>query len=183
MQTGEQKILYFQYVLHKLYEVLNFSNSSNDLSVLKSLKLLFFITAAKSSNQDNESVVDTVFNNFSALPYGHVETDVYEQIKKLGGNLEYFSIDSSKVVFKGNNDFQIKINQLNQSYIAKIDESILYLQKNHPSLFSSQAFDLVELSHKWYSWQKNYKEAISKGFKSQKIPKEDIKSESKIFTL
>ena len=51
----------------------------NDLSVLKIMMLLFF-TVAASVKQDDEGLLK-VFNNFVAMPIGHIESDVWDIIK------------------------------------------------------------------------------------------------------
>lgn len=179
--TRGEKIKYFQYVLFKL---LDGSNKENDLSILKALKLLFFISAVKANKNDTDSLIDSVFNKFVAMPYGHVETDIYDEIKStIDGVFEYITITSEKTVLKSEADFQLLSKKLDSKYLSQIDQAIYYLKEHYGSLFSLKAFQLVELSHLWYSWRKNYNIALEKGQKSWPIEINDIKSESKIFTL
>src|SRR6218665_1686180 len=93
-----QKRLYFEYVLHKLLEWHHEKTGReepNDLGVLKSIKLLFFVSAAKTSIGNDNSLLDLVFDKFSAMPYGHVESEVYSEIVNKTGNLKYFEIDNN----------------------------------------------------------------------------------------
>ena len=176
---GEEKIKYFQYILFKL---LDGSNKDNDLSVLKALKLLFFISAVKANKNDSDSLIDSVFTQFYAMPYGHVETDIYKEIKDNSGELDFITINSDETTIKDQVDYQT-FSQLNPTHLSKINDSINFLKEHYGSLFNLKAFQLVELSHMWYSWRKNYNLALQDDKKSWLIPKEDIKSESKIFTL
>jgi hypothetical protein len=48
-------------------------------------------------------------------------------------------------------------------------------------LITMKPFDLVELSHDWYSWQVTYNRAKKLGKNSEKIDLELIKIEQKIY--
>ena len=77
------KTLAFEYLVYQLLDWYKeaFGNvEENDLSTLKVLKLLFFVTAISSKNED-ESLLESPFNKFYAMPLGHVEGDVYSDIK------------------------------------------------------------------------------------------------------
>lgn len=64
----------------------------NDLSVLKIMMLLFF-TVAASVKQDDEGLLK-VFNNFVAMPIGHIESDVWDIIKYKKGIIGQFRISN-----------------------------------------------------------------------------------------
>lgn len=179
------KILYFQYTIHKLlnwYKEVNGNEFNNDLSTLKSLKLLFFVTAARTAINDKDTLVDSVFNNYVAMPYGHVEDDIYNEIKLNNGVLDFFIITNQKTTRK-NREISELILKLDQNYISKINESVEYLSSNYKNLISFAPFDLVELSHLWYSWRKNYSLAIKEQTRKRDIPIDDIKIETKVFNL
>ena len=179
-----QKILYFQYTLHKLllwFKAANGNEAANDISILKSLKLLFFVSSAKSNKDDNDSLVDSVFTSFMAMPYGHVESDIYDAIKGNNGAFEYFTVTNSNTTRNGQ-PISGLTSQLEERYTAKIDESVDFL-KDNSNLILLSPFDLVELSHLWFSWRKNYTLAENEGKRSRDIPVADIKSETKIFNL
>lgn len=182
----EEKIPYFQYILHKLILWNNEVNrtTNNDITILKSLKLLFFISAAKTSIKEND-LLDEVFDSFWAMPYGHVESDVYDEVKRLKGDLGLFELSSNNCISKISSDTDIKslTSSLDLSKIKLIDDSIDTLKSYNRDIISYSAFELVELSHQWYSWRRNYRLAKEKGSHSQKIPSIDIKFESKIFKL
>lgn len=175
------KDLYFQYVLHKL---LNWypNELENDLSVLKALKLLFFVTAAKSSEDEPNSLVD-IFNNYYAMPLGHVESDIYTSIKGNSGRFEYYIIGGNKTEKVVGNSILDNLTGLNETYLRQIDSAVEYLRDNYSDLINLSPSDLVELSHLWYSWKKNYYTGLKLGRKSTEIPISDIKSEEKIFNL
>ena len=77
----------FETIVHKLrdwymeengIETIEDFNNINDFSILKLIKLHFFVTAIN-SNEDNSLINKFVF---FAMPYGPVETFIYSKIKK-----------------------------------------------------------------------------------------------------
>ena len=175
-----KKIEAFEYLLFKLDEwhtVQNKNGRQNDLSILKSLKLLFFISAVGTKKDSESTLLDEVFDNFVAMPYGHVEIDVYSSIKS--NLLRNASIDNSKTLILesfnvANVDIDVRI---------KIDTSIQNLKNINSGLINMNAFDLVELSHSWYSWKYFFAKAKKNSTLKEYIPSEIIKAEEKIYFL
>lgn len=66
----------------------------NDFSILKVMKLLFFVSGA-----DIENHLFDVFD-FQAWAYGHVEADIYDYYFAMRGDFGEFVIDRNKVTFK-----------------------------------------------------------------------------------
>ena len=179
--ANELKINAFEYVLYKLDEWYKEKNTSseehNDISILKALKLLFFISAVDSRKDSDETLLDVVFNNFVAMPYGHVESDVYSNIKNNSHN--NITIDNNKATIT-NLD---KILELKADVKTKIDNSIIKLKGINAELINMSAFELVELSHSWYSWKIYFAKAKRNNTNRESIPNEIIKSEEKIFFI
>lgn len=180
MAQEDVKRLAFEYVLHKLVEWYKIANASstetNDISVLKALKLLFFISAVDTTKDSNETLLDDVFQNFVAMPYGHVESEIYSIIKRRG--LQGMDIDNYKTVIK---DFNPEI--IDSNLRQRIDDSINKLKSINFNLIKYSSFNLVDLSHTWYSWQYFYNIALQSRSKSYPIDNCYIKSEEKIYTL
>lgn len=97
---SEQKIEAFEYFVLRLIQWWAEQNpdtefEENHLSVLKVLMLLFFTCSANHNEfpriEDKESMFD-VFDNFYAMPYGHIEKDVYEHIRANDGKFSFFTI-------------------------------------------------------------------------------------------
>lgn len=173
------KTQYFEYFLDKALEWYKTETSSeiNDISILKSLKLLFFVSAVN-AKPERAVLIDEVFTKFVAMPLGPVESEIHNEIKSRNGQLEYFNIDN----FSTRRNMQIKnFADLRNDYKNEIDNSFAFLQETHPKLITNNAFELVDLSHLWYSWNKTYQEATMKGFRSLAINHELIKNEDKIF--
>lgn len=147
-------------------------DSPNDLSKIKVLKLLFFVSAVD-ADSNNDGLLD-IFNNYCALPYGPVESDIYDTL----GNLGYFNVDTVGIVQKKEIDFIATLDDR-----LRIDSAVENLKRINPSLITLKPFDLVELSHKWSCWSIVYNFALDNGSYSHPIPVELIKAETKIFSL
>lgn len=174
------KTLAFEYFVHKLYEW--YKNAvgnvnDNDFSTLKVLKLLFFCSAIEAEEKSDTTLLDEPFDNFYAMPYGHVESDVYNSIRK--NELRYFSIDNTKTIQNESPNFR----ELQLNIREKIDSSFKKLIEENEDLFKMSPLELVELSHSWYSWKYYYSKAKQVGSFSAKIPKHIIKSEEKILFI
>jgi uncharacterized phage-associated protein len=173
------KLRAFEYTLLRLTQWYSEISplGDNDISILKSLKLLFFVSAVDTNVDSTETLLDEIFDNFAALPLGHVESDVYAGIKE--GGLLYVTIDNRTSRITNLEE----IEKLDIRYKKKIDDSVLKLKKLNDNLVMLSSFELVELSHKWYSWKKNILIAKNRGSSSQPIRVQEIKSEDKIYQL
>lgn len=168
----------FEYFVYKLIEwqkEVKKNDDPNDIGILKALKLLFFVSAVDTNKKTTHSLLDTTFSNFCALPFGHVESDVYNAIKNK--ELDNLDINNYTSVFKNKLVFEDKIiKQL-------IDSSIEKLKGYNENLITYSSFDLVELSHKWYSWKYFFSKAKKVGLFSTPIPIDFIKAEEKYYSL
>ncbi len=70
----------------------------NDLSVLKIMRILFLI-ASVDTNKDNDGLLD-IFDKWSAMPYGHIEKDVWQMIKGKKGIFKNFVISNKPLILK-----------------------------------------------------------------------------------
>lgn len=179
MVSNDLKIQGFEYLLFKLNEWHKTvtGEDSNDIGVLKSLKLLFFVSAVNSSVENDKSLIDNLFDNFVAMPYGHVESDVYNDLKNDShSNINITRYSSS---IKESFDKNLLTKELRDS----IDSSIEKLRQINNNLVACPTFDLVDLSHRWFSWKTYFKMAKENGLYSMAIPGSIIKNEEKFFIL
>lgn len=138
----------------------------NDLSKLKVLKLHFFATST-----DEDAL--RIFNSFHALPYGHVESDIYANLEKLN----HFDLTNTELIPK--DDYYLTLD--NDNSIGK--RMVENLRRENPEIIKYSAFDLVKLSHKWYSWKHNFSIALENSSKSKKINFLTILNENKYYKL
>lgn len=174
------KLLITKYILYKFsiwYEEIYGESDNNDLSILKSLKLVFLL-ATINSNKENENLLDMGFE-FAAMPYGPVEKDIYDCYKN--GLLEDL-IDKSGLKINNLRDI-ISNKSLNEEDKTVIDNNLALLKSYNYYLISKSASYLVDLTHKFTSWKKNYKLAVSAGKYSHDIPKIDIQQDLLHYSL
>lgn len=144
----------------------------NDLSKLKLNKLLFFVCA--NSFNDSDSLFG-IFDNFYAAPYGPIEIDIYDCIDN--SNIPSLSIDTRKTTVLG--DCPIITNNVK----CKIDDAISRLKAINYEIVFMRAFDLVEISHRWISWQIAFEEAKNKNILKEKMDVNLIRKDRNLFHL
>lgn len=177
----EDKILAFEYLVTELlrWKGNGIVSNDNDFSILKSLKLLFFVSAVGTNSESSDTLLDKAFGNFCAMTYGHVESDIYEEYKNKEGKFNNIIIDKHSTTVK---DQYFSYN-LTPQIKSKIDESITLLRDINKEIVHYKTFKLVDLSHEYFSWIYFYNKARKKNEFSEKIPIDIIKNESKYFYL
>lgn len=174
----EKKIQAFEFILFILIQLYEKNRRNNDLSILKTMKILFFISTAKVENKED---LLNIFDTYYALPYGPVEMDIYEAVKN---NRLYFFHVGDTTLSKNRTSISSKdFNLLDDELKESIIKSIELLIKENPSLLYLKAFDLVEISHKWFSWNYYFNLAKSKNQLKMRIPIDIIKEEPRFYHL
>lgn len=171
------KILAFDYVVNHIcswYQQEGGDLAHNDLSKLKITKLLFFICAA-SASQDQPGMLN-IFDNFVAMPYGHVESDMQDQMEQsLCYNITRNDLSFRNNLVGYNNTYNNQANEM------LIDQTIETIKSLNSKLVLYAPFTLVDLSHEWQSWKSVFSLAKRNGKFSMRIPNEMIMNEPKIF--
>lgn len=172
------KIVLFEYFLKKLVdwycdyysiELNDFNDHSfNNLSKLKVIKLHFFVCST------SEEALN-IFDDFHAMPYGHVESEVYNKLD----SLKFCYVSNSKLLITDIESFK-KVMHPDQKII---DTAVQRLRGINPQLISLEPFELVELSHKWFSWRYNFQKARNEGVYSRSINNDLIIREEKFYSL
>lgn len=147
----------------------------NDLTILKSLKLIFLLSIIR-KDQQSLNLLDHGFK-FNAMPYGPVESDIYsyhknnllDSISNIG--VEYEKLINVEYIFLTDEDKKL------------IDDNIDLLKIENYYLINNSASYLVDLTHLYSSWKKNFNEAKRSGSFSKEIPVEDIKNDYPYFTI
>lgn len=180
--TPTQKYMLFEYMIDGIIDWYNEVEQGvdiyNELNRLKLIKLNFFISAA--STEGKKEGLLAYFDDFRAMPFGHVESQIYDQVKSFSSeprkyHLGKFNIQEVTV----SSDYYSDI----ESYKPFIDDAIVLLRRKNENLVKYKSFDLVELSHEWASWRLVFNIAKSKGLNSMPIPKEIIINENKFYHL
>lgn len=174
IEPSKRKMILYILNHFKLWYQQQKANTDNDLSVLKTLKLIFFLSTIEIKGK---YLLDKGFQ-FAALPYGHVELQVYN----------YFaSEEGQKLINKRSLDFSTLPNIVDIDIDADdklfIDECIALLQTKNKELINYSPFELVELSHKYSSWIINFGIAQQQCTNRRDILMDEIKKEDKFYTL
>lgn len=175
----DEKIPYFEYFIKLLvdWHSEKAGTETNDLSTLKVLKLLFFASAVNTKANSEDTLLDTVFDKYYAMPYGHVESDIYSSIRN--NNFTNITVNNRNSTITPNSNIELPSPKLKKD----IDKAIESLKTSNPNIILASSFELVDLSHSWYSWQYYYNLAKKQGLNSIHIPVSEIKEEEKIFML
>ncbi|MDR6528272.1 putative phage-associated protein [Chryseobacterium rhizosphaerae] len=166
------KIQATKYILNKFadwYKDEGGSIENNDLSILKSLKLIFLLSTIDCEKDDN--LLDLYFNNFVAMPLGPVESNIYDEFK----TSDY--IDGNKLNIQ-------RLNTCDHIDNKKLlDNSINKLILKNSQLILMSASELVDLTHKYSSWILAYKEAKAMGRAMYNMSVDLIKKEEKFYFI
>ena len=147
-----------------------------DFTTLKVLKLLFFISCISSQFSKDKNLLN-IFNRFVAMPYGPVESDIYNKIQ--ADELKKYRLTTNECIIKDNS---ASLN-VDESTRHLIKQSITKLIAVNPNILSYSAFQLVDLSHKWSCWQICFKVAKDNNKSSIIMPINVIESSTKYYNL
>lgn len=141
--------VFFCHLMHDWYRS-ELSTNTNDLSVLKTMKLLFFVAAVKKS--DGTDLLD-IFDDFRAMPHGPVEMTIYPQIRHINATSSILINQGSMCIVKTRPsiDDQLK---------SKITASVDVLKSKNSKIVTYSAADLVDISRLWEAWRKSFYLAI-----------------------
>lgn len=145
----------------------------NDLSVLKVLKLLFFVAAFR--RNDGRDLLD-IFDNFQAMPYGPVEMDIYGNFMKINTQSPLKISRVSMLL-----DEKVKYPKENSVDNRMINDSINEIKSQYPKLITYDAFKLVDITHKWDSWTITRNFAALKGQNTWPMKKSIIRKDKQFF--
>lgn len=148
------------------------TGDSNDLSILKTLKLIFLLSTINTEGTSNMASLG--FTNYKAMPLGPVELDVYN----------FFKEQLAMAI----NVKQMNFEELPESSISAedkktIDLLISDLKAKNKNLILMSASYLVDLTHKYASWINSFNEAKKKGELINNISMDAIKYSEKFYYL
>ncbi|MCQ4140423.1 type II toxin-antitoxin system antitoxin SocA domain-containing protein [Chryseobacterium sp. EO14] len=146
----------------------------NDLSILKSLKL-FFLLSTINLDKDGENLIDLGFSKYIAMPFGPVESDVYDFFK------EENYINKSKLDY---NVLKLEdTSNLDNDYKSIINNCLKELKSINKNIIKLSASLLVDLTHKYSSWIISYNYAIMNNMSTKEMSNDIIKTEEKFYFI
>lgn len=146
------KILVFEYLVYRLdkwkKDIEKTGKIVPSFTKLRLQKILFLVCAWNTSDTDMRLL--NTFNNFYALPYGPVEMDIYEAMKK-SNSFQYIKFQRNECVYDKLDESMFNDIQANER--RWVDEAVEKFETNQRKYLTMPVFDLVELTHKWSVWQ------------------------------
>lgn len=175
------KILLFEYLMYHLIEwyknvVSNNQIQNKHFSRLTALKLLFFVSTIKDTENEERDLLD-IFNNYCAMQYGPVEIDIYTAIVSEKTKLYKFGVRELTNISE---DYTI-FDSLNSNDKRRIDRAILLLKKRNSKIISYSASLLIDISHKWNAWQNAMSIASMLGRRCESISINSIRANSQFY--
>lgn len=173
------KIEAFDYMLH-LFEEWRDNHETikgKPFHKLKAMKLLFLAAAPKKDGGDD--LLD-IFDNFYAMPYGPVEIDIQKAMRE--DRLPSFSVKYRSIEPReGAEPYNAK--RYNDKFYHRVRNAVNDLRKENEKLVLLNAFELVEITHRWSSWNRAMDFAEFMKQLSAKMSIDSIRDSSKIFDL
>lgn len=157
-----QAIHYILWKCLEWIEELGEDKEQNDISVLKFLHFVFIISSADSEKDEKSILLEDIFTDFHAQPYGTIERTVKEYL--MYKNL--ISDHRAKVIEKPKVDFDLRLD---------IDFRFECVKRINNNMIKLPAFDLVDKNRKNWCWQITYNKGLKKNTLNEKIPMELIK--------
>lgn len=145
----------------------------NHFSKLSVLKLLFFIAAVPNGTEENDLL--DIFDDFSALPYGPVESQIYNAICQ--NKIPKYTIGGRFAALNSEPFSQ----ELSSKITTRINKSITALRFLKPELITLGAFELVDETHKWPSWSDSFNLAQILGKESSPMDSDEIRKDATIY--
>lgn len=167
----DKKYLLFEYLVFRLDEWNKQLNNTNkiQLSKLRLQKILFLVCACDATKENFKLL--NIFDNFSALPYGPVEIDIYETMKR-DNAFEHLHFIENRCVYKDLNESMFET--ISKDERGWIDDAIQKFKDEGKEYLTMPVFDLVEITHKWTVWSISMDIAELLGKKQMKMSAEEI---------
>lgn len=181
MIKNTNKILAFEYLVYRLIKWYNTNISSHttvippNFSRLTVLKLLFLTATVKNEDIEEVNKKDLLglFNNFCAMQYGPVEIDIYTAMVK--GYTKYYTFDNNSI--KASQIEEGYFESLEPSLRDSIDIAISILANKNPNIIQYNSTRLVNITHKWQSWQNAMWLANLSGTRQEAMSTESIRKD------
>ena len=179
----DKKLRSFEYLLYKFIgwfeKEKGITDNSHtlflaDFTRLKVLKLLFLVSAV---NEDNDLL--SIFDKFYAMRHGPVESEIYDAM--VNEKFRFIQFKDRTTSFK--QPFESwTFEDLSPQDKLLLDSAITSLSNKNSSIILYPAMTLVDITHKWISWQSAYMMAqmLNKG--SQLMDVSLIREDAKYYT-
>ncbi len=176
----DKKLILFEYIVAQLFKWAEAEQIEEpNLSKLRLQKILFLLCTI-SATKDEHPLLE-IFNSFYALPYGPVETNIYDAM--LYDEFDHIKFIGNDCIISEQKVRDIETSHINNETKGIVIQAIEKLKEQDTNYLTIPVFDLVQITHRWTVWQNAMSIAEILGGKSQKMPTEKIlKSQIKVFS-
>lgn len=173
---NNDKLVCFEFLMQEFIQWYKETTNNNDLQSFTRLKIhkLLFLTAAVNASVEDKKLLD-IFDNFYAMQYGPVESDIYNAM--VNNSFSYLSFSNRVLEYKENTTLP----SIEESLQNKIQEAIEAIKAENQDLIKYPASKLVDITHKWSSWKYAMEIADIFGKGSEKMTIESICNDEKHF--
>ena len=161
------KIELFEYLVYLLEQWKAEINATEKFTKLRLQKILFF-AAAINATEEEHPLLD-IFDRFFAMPYGPVELDIYESMKKNEFNHLHFNGIECQSNFQS-----FDVSSINPKNRNDINNAVRALKGVGFDYLSAPVYNLVEITHKWSAWQIAMDISKMSGSLQERMTTEDI---------
>ncbi|MDO3391753.1 DUF4065 domain-containing protein [Bacteroides sp. ET489] len=179
----DKKLRSFEYLLYKFIgwfeKEKRITDDSHalflaDFTRLKVLKLLFLVSAV---NEGNDLL--SIFDKFYAMRHGPVESEIYDAM--VNEKFRFIQFKDRTTSFKQPFDTWA-FEDLSSEDKCLLDSAIESLFDKNSSIILYPAMTLVDITHKWISWQSAYMMALMLNKGSQLMDVSLIREDTKYYT-
>lgn len=145
----EKKRILFEYLVFLLDKWYKEGNTEVPIRFTKlRLQKILFLAAATNAVDVKHPLLD-VFNRFYALPYGPVELDIYESMN----NNQFQHINFVDKTCEYQNLQETDFDELDETLKADMRKAVDDLKTYKSDYLRMPIAELVDITHKWTSWQ------------------------------
>lgn len=167
LETKRNLFEYLVFLLDKWYREGN-TETPIEFTKLRLQKILF-LAAATNAVEEEHPLLD-VFDRFYALPYGPVELDIYDSMN----NNQFQHITFVEKVCDCQNLQETDFEELDETLKACMRKAVDELKTFKLDYLRMPIAELVDITHKWTSWQISMAVADLFGTRREVMSTEDI---------
>lgn len=157
----------FEYLVYLLELWKNEIQATGSFTKLRLQKILFFAVAINAT--DDSHPLLNVFDRFYAMPYGPVELDIYESMKRNEFEHIKFNGIECQPIFQN-----FDVSSFKSPYKQDIDHAVQSLKEVGFDYLSVPVYTLVEITHKWSAWRIAMDISKISGGRQERMSAEDI---------
>lgn len=164
-----------EYLINKIIDWGIKPNKKNEYSKLQLRGFIFLIATVGTKKGEDDLLMDYTYE-WSVQPYGFFDLDMMNMFKK--NQYKYFKTTTSSKFIVVGEPFKSELSAEEETIINR---KFVMLKNINPNLNKYDAFDLIDLMHSWYSYQKPMADIKEKGKYSVEVDSDSIKGDARLY--